>query len=242
MTTPGKALVVGVGALNGLGATVARRVAREGLHVFVAGRTAPRLAEVVAAIEADGGRASVIVTDATDEAAVTRAFDRVAAAPGTLALTVFNAGNMAAGRIAEMDASYFETAWRVGCFGGFLVGREAARRMLSAGGTLIFTGASASLRGKAGYGAFAAAKGALRNFAQALARECGPGGLHVAHVIVDGGIDGDMLRTRMPDFVRDAGERLLDLAGLAEAYWYLHTQGPRAWSFELDLRSSSEPW
>lgn len=242
MTAINKALVVGVGALDGLGASVARRAAAEGLHVYVAGRTAARLEAVVAAITADGGRATALVTDATDEASVIAAFEAVARAPGMLELTVFNAGNMAAGRIAEMDAGFFEAAWRIGCYGGFLVGREAARRMLPAGGTLIFTGASASLRGKAGFGAFASAKGGLRNLAQALARECGPAGLHVAHVVVDGGIDGDMLRTRLPDFVREAGDRLLDLAGIVDAYWYLHRQPPRAWTFELDLRARNEPW
>ncbi|HMM76027.1 MAG TPA: SDR family NAD(P)-dependent oxidoreductase [Gammaproteobacteria bacterium] len=239
---PHKALVIGVGALEGLGASIARRMAREGLHVFVAGRTRNRLDEVVAAIAADGGRASAVATDATDEASVSAAFDAACAGPGALQLTVFNAGNMATGKIADMEARFFEAAWRIGCYGGFLAGREAARRMLPAGGTLIFTGASASLRGKAGFGAFASSKGALRNLAQALARECGPAGLHVAHVVVDGGIDGDMLRTRLPDYAREAGERLLDRDAIADAYWYLHRQPPRAWTFELDLRSRNEPW
>lgn len=242
MTHSNHALVVGVGALDGLGASVARRAAAGGLHVFLAGRTASKLDAVVAAIAADGGRATAVVTDATDETSVAAAFAAACAGPGRLEFTVFNAGNMTAGRIADMDARYFETAWRVGCYAGFLVGREAARRMLPAGGTLVFTGASASLRGKAGFGAFAAAKAGLRNLAQALARECGPAGLHVAHVVVDGGIDGDMLKTRMPDFARDAGDRLLDRDGIAAAYWYLHQQPPRAWTFELDLRSRSEPW
>jgi len=242
MTTSDKALVIGVGALKGLGASIARRAAAEGLHVFVAGRTAAKLDAVVAAIAADGGRATAIVTDATDETAVIRLFEAVCAAPGRLALTVFNAGNMSPGRVVDMEADFFENAWRVACYGGFLVGREAARRMLPAGGTLIFTGASASLRGKAGFGAFASAKGALRNLAQALAKECGPDGLHVAHVVVDGGIEGEMLETRLPEFVRDAGDRLLDLAGIVDAYWFLHTQAPRAWTFELDLRSKREPW
>jgi NAD(P)-dependent dehydrogenase (short-subunit alcohol dehydrogenase family) len=142
-----------------------------------------------------------------------------------------------------MDADYFEQAWRVGCFGGFLFGREAARRMLPKGGTLLFTGASASLRGRAGFAAFNSAKAALRNMAQAMAKELGPQGLHVAHVVIDGGIDGDRLRTRRPDLVKQMGEeRLIDLDGLADAYWFLHQQSPRAWSFELDMRSKIEPW
>jgi NAD(P)-dependent dehydrogenase (short-subunit alcohol dehydrogenase family) len=142
-----------------------------------------------------------------------------------------------------MEASYFEHAWRVCCFGGFLFGREAARRMLPRGGTLLFTGASASLRGRAGFAAFNSAKAGLRNLAQAMAKELGPKGLHVGHVVVDGGIDGDKLRKGRPEMVQRFGEdRLIDLEGLADAYWYLHQQPPRAWTFELDLRSKVEPW
>lgn len=238
-----KALVIGVGALRGLGASIARRAAAGGLEVFVAGRTLARLEEVVGAIRRDGGSATAVVADATSEASVVGLFDQVTTTPGgRLELAVYNAGNNMPGQIAGMAADYFEQAWRIGCYGGFLFGREAARRMLPAGGTLLFTGASASLRGRAGFGAFNAAKGALRLMAQALAKECGPAGLHVAHVVVDGGIDGDMLHSRAPDFAQGAGERLIDLAGLAEAYWYLHGQPPRAWSFELDLRSRVEPW
>jgi len=235
------AVVIGVGAVNGLGAAVAGRAAREGLHVTVAGRTAARLDAVVDAIRAAGGSAEAVVTDATSEASVQALFERVQAA-GTLELAVYNAGNNMPGRIAEMAADYFEAAWRIGCFGGFLCGREAARRMLPAGGTLIFTGASASLRGRPGFGAFNAAKGGLRLLAQALAKECGPEGLHVAHVVVDGGIDGEALRTRFPTFAEEAAARLIDLQGLADAFWFLHQQPARAWSFELDLRSKLEPW
>ncbi|WP_372724754.1 SDR family oxidoreductase, partial [Immundisolibacter sp.] len=147
------------------------------------------------------------------------------------------------GAFTELEADYFEKAWRLCCFGGFLFGREAARRMLPKGGTLLFTGASASLRGRAGFAAFNSAKAALRNMAQAMAKELGPKGLHVAHVVVDGGIDGDTMRTRRPDLVKQMGEeRLIDLSGLADAYWFLHQQPPRAWSFELDMRSNIEPW
>ncbi len=236
------AVVIGVGAIKGLGASIARRVAREGLHVLLAGRTAARLEAVAAQIATDGGSASVQVTDATDEGAVARLFAAVQAR-GRLELAVFNPGNNTPGRIAEMDAAYFEASWRTGCYAGFLFGREAARTMLPDGGTVVFTGASASLRGRPGFGAFNAAKGGLRLLAQALAKECGPEGLHVAHVVIDGGIDGDALRQRMPDIAEKMGEaRLIDLEGLADAYWFLHQQPPRAWTFELDLRSKAEPW
>jgi len=243
MSNPIKALVIGVGAERGLGASVSARFAREGFHVYVAGRTARSLAQVVARIHDDGGTATAIVADATQESDIVSMFNQVCSAAGTLDVAVYNVGNNMPGAVVEMDADYFERAWRVCCFGAFLFGREAARRMLPRGGTLLFTGASASIRGRAGFAAFNSAKAALRNMAQAMAKELGPQGLHVAHVVIDGGIDGEILRTRRPDLVEHMGEeRLIDLGGLADAYWYLHQQSPRAWSFELDVRSNIEPW
>jgi len=126
---------------------------------------------------------------------------------------------------------------------GASVSLRFARRMLPRGGSLLFTGASASLRGRAGFAAFNSAKAALRTLAQAMAKELGPKGLHVGHVIVDGGIDGDQLRKGRPELVETIGEaRLIELGGLADAYWFLHQQPPRAWTFELDVRSKVEPW
>ena len=238
-----KALVIGVGPENGLGASISFRFAREGFHVFVSGRTAQSLQQVVQHIQSAGGTATAVVADTTQEADVQALFDLVCASEGSLDVAVYNAGNNTPGSVTEMDASYFEHAWRVCCFGGFLFGREAARRMLPRGGTLLFTGASASLRGRAGFAAFNSAKAALRNLAQAMAKELGPKGLHVGHVVVDGGIDGDKLRKGRPEMVQKFGEdRLIDLGGLADAYWFLHQQPPRAWTFELDLRSKVEPW
>jgi NAD(P)-dependent dehydrogenase (short-subunit alcohol dehydrogenase family) len=238
-----KALVIGVGPENGLGASICFRFAREGFHVFVSGRTAQSLEQVVQHIQSAGGTATAVVADTTQEADVQALFDLVCGAEGSLDVAVYNAGNNTPGSVTEMDASYFEHAWRVCCFGGFLFGREAARRMLPRGGTLLFTGASASLRGRAGFAAFNSAKAALRNLAQAMAKELGPKGLHVGHVVVDGGIDGDKLRKGRPEMVQKFGEdRLIDLGGLADAYWFLHQQPPRAWTFELDLRSKVEPW
>jgi len=243
MTDSKKALILGVGPEKGLGASISARFAHEGFHVFVAGRTAQSLKRVVHQIRATGGTATAVVTDATREADVQALFDQVCAVSGHLDVAVYNAGNNTPGKVMEMDASYFEDAWRVCCFGGFLFGREAARRMLPRGGTLLFTGASASLRGRAGFAAFNSAKAALRNLAQAMAKELGPKGLHVGHVVVDGGIDGDKLRKGRPEIAERMGEeRLIDLAGLADAYWFLHQQPPRAWTFELDLRSKVEPW
>ncbi len=237
------AIVVGVGAEAGLGAALCRRVARERLHTFVSGRTQAKIDAVAATIHAAGGRATAVAGDTTVEADVARLFDAAEAA-GPLDLVVYNAGNNRFGDFRDMTAAFFEEVWRVACFGGFLVGREAARRMAPhAHGTILFTGASASLRGRPPFAAFAAAKAGLRAVAQAMAREFGPMGLHVAHVIIDGGIAGDRLVKAYPDFVGMKGEDgLLDLDAIADTYWHLHTQHRTAWTHELDLRPFKEPF
>jgi NAD(P)-dependent dehydrogenase (short-subunit alcohol dehydrogenase family) len=240
------AIVVGVGAERGLGAALCRRFAAEGYHVLVAGRTADRIGRVARAIEAAGaGSAEPVPTDATREEDVLRLFDRGMAPGDGLApadLVVSNAGNNRRLDFREVAAAAFEDFWRVGCFSGFLVGREAARRLVPLGrGTVIFTGASASLRGKPGYAHFAAAKAGLRAVAQSMAREYGPLGLHVAHVVIDGGIDGERLRAARPQAIEERGEDgLLDIGAIAEAYWQLHRQPRSAWTHELDLRPFKE--
>ena len=239
------AVVIGVGAERGLGAALCRRFAAAAYHVLVAGRTAEKIEQVVRAIAAAGGSAEPIATDATSEQDVARLFDR-AMAPGTgrtaADLVVYNVGNNRRMEFLETSAETFEDFWRVGCFGGFLTGREAARRLVPLGrGTLIFTGASASLRGKPGYAHFAAAKAGLRAIAQSMAREYGPHGLHVAHVVIDGGIDGDRLRKRLPRLAEERGEDgLLGIEAIAEAYWQLHRQPRSAWTHEIDLRPFKE--
>lgn len=241
------ALIVGVGAEQGLGAALCRRVAREGYHALVAGRTRDKLDLVVTSIREAGGSASSIVCDATDEAAVAAAFD-VAMAPGrgidSADLVVFNAGNNRLLDFREVTAEQFEDFWRIGCFGGFLVGREAARRLVPLGrGTVIFTGASASLRGKPGFAHFAAAKAGLRMIAQSMAREYGPAGIHVAHVVIDGGIDGHRLRSRLPQLVEQRGpDGLLDIDAIADVYWHIHRQPRSVWTQETDLRPFKEPF
>ncbi len=240
---PPKSIVVGVGAEQGLGAALCRRFAREGYHVLAAGRTLARVEQVAATIRAKGGKADAVPTDATKEADVAALFDRAAttAESGPADLVVFNAAHILRQDFRTASAPDFEEAWRIGCFGGFLVGREAARRLLPQGGTLIFTGASASLRGRPNFAAFAAAKAGLRAIAQAMAREFAPQGLHVAHVIIDGGIDGDFLASRFPQMHADKGrEGLLDLDAIADAYWQLHRQHRSAWSHEIDLRPFKE--
>lgn len=245
MSETTKAIVVGVGPEAGLGGALCTRLAREGLHVFVAGRTAEKVERLTLAIRNTGGTATAVPVDTTQEKDVVALFDRAEAeGEGRLDLVVYNAGNAAMGELHDMDASFFEAVWRVGCFGGFLVGREAVRRMLPHGrGSVIFTGATASLRGKATTTAFAAAKAGLRSLAQSMARAYGPRGIHVAHVVVDGGIAGDKIIQGIPQFAQAMGEDgLVSLTGLADAYWYLHKQPKAAWTQELDLRTFKEPF
>jgi NAD(P)-dependent dehydrogenase (short-subunit alcohol dehydrogenase family) len=187
------AVVVGVGAELGLGAALCRRFASEGYHLLVGGRTQEKIEQVARAIAAAGGSAEAVLTDATREADVIRLFDKAFNPDeqrNPADLIVFNAGNNRRIDFRELSAEMFEDFWRVGCFGGFLVGREAARRLVPLGrGTVIFTGASASLRGKPGFAQFSAAKAGLRMISQSMAREFGPLGIHVAHSVIDGGID-----------------------------------------------------
>lgn len=237
------AIVVGVGAEVGVGGAVCHRLAREGLHVFVAGRTQAKLDTVVAGIRARGGAATAVVTDTTREADVARLFETAEGeGGGVLDLVVYNAGNNFPKPLLETEAEFFEMVWRVGCLGGFLVGREAGRRMIPRGrGTLLFTGATASIKGRPPFGSFAAAKAGLRSLAQTMARDWGPQGIHVAHVIIDGGINGDVLNTRYPQFKEQRGEDgLLGVEAIADTYWHLHTQHKTAWAQEIDLRPYKE--
>lgn len=240
-----KAVVIGVGAERGVGGALSRRFAKEGYHVLVAGRTAARIGKVAGTIRAAGGTATPVVADGTKEADIAALFDKamVDDADGMPAdLFVFNMGNNAAVDFREMTAEHFEDSWRVGCFAGFLFGREAMRRLAPLGrGTVIFTGASGSLRGRPRFAAFNATKGGLRLMVQSMAREFGPQGIHVAHVIIDGGIEGDRLLSRMPDRAEKAGpDGLLNIEAIADNYWHLHRQQRSAWTQELDLRPYKE--
>jgi NAD(P)-dependent dehydrogenase (short-subunit alcohol dehydrogenase family) len=236
------AIVIGVGPERGLGAALCRRFAGHGLHVVAAGRTQAKIDAVAAGIVAAGGRASGVATDVTREADVVALFER-ARALGAVKLVIYNAGNNMPGTLAEMDAAYFEQAWRIGCFGAFVTAREALRAMDANGGALLYTGASASLRGKARFGAFAAAKAGMRALAQSAAKEGGPRGIHVGHVIVDGVIDGDKAREKFPDYVAKLGpDGVVGLDAIVDAYEFLWRQPPGGWSFELDLRTAIESW
>jgi len=235
------AIVIGVGPDRGLGAQLCKRFAGEGLHVLVAGRTADKLEAVADGIRAAGGSAEAVVADATSEADVQALFAR---AGDDLDLAVYNAGNNTPGKIIDMEADYFEQSWRVCCFGGFLFGREAVRRMQPRGaGTLLFTGASASLRGRAFFGAFNSSKAALRQLAQAMAKEYGPEGIHVGHVVVDGAISGEKVKTAFPDYAKKLGDDgMISIEGIVDGFAYLYHQPRRAWGFELDVRTSIESW
>ena len=236
------AVVVGVCAQQGLGGALARRFAQEGLHTFVAGRTGEKLEAVVSGIQASGGRASAVLTDTTESEQVEALLDQAVRDGGSLDLVAYNAGSNQFSPLLEMSDDFFEGLWRTCCFGGFLVGREAARRMVAQGsGSILYTGATASMRARPPFTAFAAAKSALRSLAHGMAREFGPQGIHVGHVIVDGVIDGDMVNERFPGIREAKGETgMLDIAAIADAFWSLHTQDPSAWTLELDLRPYRE--
>lgn len=244
MTMRETALILGAGVPEGVGGAVAIRFARAGMHVLVAGRTLEKLEATVARIEAMGGSAEALVVDVTRAADQDKAFDRLKEIDGPLAAVVYNAGNNRMTPFAELTPESFEAHWRVCCLGGFLTAKRALPILSRQGsGSLLFTGASASLRGKPGFGHFASAKGALRNLAQALAKEYGPAGVHVAHIVIDGVVDGDRAQTHFADYLATLGEDgALDPQAIAEAFWSVHAQPRSAWTHELDLRPFSESW
>lgn len=237
------AVIIGVGPDRGMGAQLCHRFAAAGLHVLVAGRTEANIEAVAEAIRSEGGEATAVVADATSEQQTNQLFER-AAAVGRINLAIFNAGNNTPGRIDEMTAEYFENSWRICCFGGFLFGREAVNRMkVNGGGTVLFTGASASLRGRPNFGAFNSSKAALRAFAQALAKEYGPEGIHVGHIVIDGAINGEKVNAKYPEFAEKLGEDgMLNIEAIVDAYEYLWRQPARGWTFEVDVRTAIENW
>jgi NAD(P)-dependent dehydrogenase (short-subunit alcohol dehydrogenase family) len=235
------AWIAGVGASAGLGAALARRFAREGLRVAVTGRSRERLDAIVDEIRRAGGQAFALPGDVTRESELAD-IARQLTESGTLEVAIFNAAGATRAPTLELSAEQFEAAWRVTTLGGFLFARAALPSLLAGGrGSLLFTGATASLRGRPPFAAFASAKAGLRSLAQSLAREFGPRNIHVAHVVVDGGIDGERLRTSSPQRVAERGpDGLLNPDEIADAYWHLHQQGRSAWSQEIDLRPFNE--
>jgi NAD(P)-dependent dehydrogenase (short-subunit alcohol dehydrogenase family) len=235
MKKSGSALIVGVG--SGLGASLCSRFAKAGHKVAMAARDAGKLVPIAHDIEAAGGTTRAYAVDGTDEAAVVNLMNEVEDELGPIGVAIYNASQRVVKSILDMESGEFEGAWRVSCLGAMIVGREAARRMVPRGhGSILFTGATASLRGGNGFAAFAAGKFGLRALAQSMARELGPRGIHVAHFVIDGGIDNERTRERAPERVDDDG--LLSPDAIAEAYYQTHAQHRSAWSQEVDLR----PW
>jgi len=234
-------LIVGVGAWHGLGAAVARRFACAGHPVVVAGRNREKLEATARELKKTGAVASFIVGDATlsaDAARFVAESERLA----PLAVALHNAGGNEPAPFLEVSEESFTRHWREHALGGFQLAQAAIPCLLQhGGGSLFFTGASASLRGKARFAAFASAKAALRNLAQSIAREYGPQNIHVGHVVVDGGIEGDRLLSRVPQLKEQRGpDGMLKPDAIAEAFWDMHHQQRSAWTLELDLRPWSE--
>ena len=233
-----KTLLV-AGAGQGLGKAMAKRFAREGYAVALAARNEERLSSLASELDA-----SAFPADLTSESEVANLFKQVEARLGTIEAVAFIAATRVQGAFAELSAADFENVWRQSCLSGFLVGREAARAMLPrARGTVIFTGASGSTRGRANFAAFAAAKGGLRFMAQSMARELGAKGIHVATVLIDGAIASERMwrdhRDRMEKLGADGA---LHPDAIAETYWQIHAQPRNAWTHEVDLRPWKEPF
>ena len=230
-----------IGAGDYIGAAIARRFATEGFIVVMGRRNGEKLAPLVAEIEAAGGRAVARSLDARDEEQVT-AFLAEAEALAPLELCIFNVGANVQFPLLDTTARVFRKVWEMACFAGFLAGREAARLMVPRGaGAIFFTGATAGLRGGSGYAAFASAKFGLRAVAQAAARELGPQGIHIAHLVIDSGVDTAWVRERVTERGGDPA-RLMRPEAVADAYWALYQQPSDAWTFEQDIRPSAEPW
>lgn len=241
-------VALGVGAGDAIGAAYAHRFAADGYAIAIARRGARKSAGIVAKIEASGGTAVAYDTNTRDEDSVQRLFETVERDLGPVEVCLYNAGANYRAPLLETTAVMFEKVWRLGCMGGFLTGREAAKYMASRGrGTILFTGATASIRGGANFTAFAATKGGLRAVAQSMARELGSQGVHVAHLVVGCGVDSPVIHARRRARaggaeVEIAPDSLMNLGSIAGAYWTISQQSRDAWTFELDIRPFVEPW
>jgi len=231
-------LVIGAG--DATGGAIARRFAREGFVACVTRRSADKLQPLVQRIESEGGQARGFGSDARDEAQMTELVATIERDVAPIEVAVFNIGANVRFGITETTERVYRKVWEMGALAGFLMGREVAKAMLPRGrGTILFTGATSSLRGSAGFAAFAGAKHALRALAQSMARELGPQGIHVAHVVIDGAIDTEFIKTNFPErYALKERDGILDPDAIAENYWLLHQQPRSAWTHEIDLR----PW
>lgn len=239
---PPVALVIGAG--DATGGAIARRFAREGYTACVTRRNADKLEPLLERIRADGNQAHGFGSDARDETAVVELVTRIERDIGPIEVMVFNIGANVRFKVIDTSERVYRKVWEMGALAGFLTGREAARVMLPRQkGTILFTGATASLRGAAGFSAFAGAKHALRALAQSMARELAPQGIHVGHLVIDGAIDTAFIAENFPErYALKSEDGILDPEHIAETYWQIHRQPRSAWTFEMDLRPWSETW
>jgi NAD(P)-dependent dehydrogenase (short-subunit alcohol dehydrogenase family) len=233
-----------VGAGDATGGAIARRFARAGFTACVVRRHGEQLGPLVETIEADGGRARGFGVDARKEEEMVALVETIEREVGPIEVAVYNIGANVRFGIRETTSRVFFKVWEMACFAGFLMGREVAKQMVPRGrGSILFTGATASVRGGAGFAAFAGAKHALRALSQSMARELGPQGVHVAHVVIDGAIDTAWIHENFPGAADlKPKDGLLDPDAIAENYWQLHCQPRSAWTHELDLRPWIESW
>ena len=239
-----KKVVLVVGAGDATGGAIAKRFAQEGFVACVTRRVADKLQPLVDSILADGGQAHGFACDARKEEEVVALVEQIENDIGPIEAFVFNIGANVPCSILEETARKYFKIWEMACFSGFLNAREVAIRMAKRQrGTILFTGATAGMRGAAGFAAFAGAKHGIRALAQSMARELGPMNIHVAHIIVDGAIDTDFIRNSFPEkYATKDRDGILNPEHIAENYWYLHSQPRDAWTFELDLRPWNERW
>jgi NAD(P)-dependent dehydrogenase (short-subunit alcohol dehydrogenase family) len=232
------ALVIGAG--DATGGAIARRFAREGFIACVTRRTADKLQPLVERIKSEGGSAHGFGSDARDEAQMAELVTGIERDIAPIEVAVFNIGANVRFDVTNTTERVYRKVWEMGALAGFLMGREVARVMMPRGrGTILFTGATASVRGSAGFCAFAGAKHALRALAQSMARELGPKGIHVAHIVIDGAIDTQFIAENFPErYAMKASDGILNPDAIADNYWMLHQQQRSAWTHELDLR----PW
>lgn len=239
-----KKVVLVVGAGDATGGAIAKRFAQEGFIACVTRRSAGKLQPLVDSIKANGDEAHGFACDARKEDDVIALVEQIESEIGPIEAFVFNIGANVPCSILEETARKYFKIWEMACFSGFLNAREVAKRMAKRErGTILFTGATAGMRGAAGFAAFAGAKHGIRALAQSMARELGPMNIHVAHIIVDGAIDTDFIRDNFPEkYATKDQDGILNPEHIAENYWYLHSQPRDAWTFELDLRPWSERW
>ena len=243
MTTTQRPVALIIGAGDHLGSAIARRFAKEGFHI-VATRRRGDLATLVSEVQALGSEATAVHSDARDEDQVIELVEKVESEVGPISVLVFNVGGNVRFSITETSSRVYRKVWEMCALAGFLVGREVAKKMLTRQqGTILFTGASASIRGNSGFAAFAGGKHALRALAQSMSRELSPKGIHVAHVVVDGLIENEATKEFLSDLYASKGDGgIIQPDELAEVYWQLHKQPPSAWTFEQDVRPYVEPW